>query len=537
MNVATDEYGNPFIILREQEQKQRLKGIDAHKSNILAAKSVADILRTSLGPKGMDKIVVSPDGEIVVTNDGATIMEKMNINNECGKLLVELSKSQDAEIGDGTTGVVILAGALLERSVELLEKGIHPIRIANGFEYACSIALKKLEEISLKNGTVSDIQNDLLFNSAMTALGSKVVSSQQEHFAKMAVDAVLAVADLDRRDVNFDLINIQGKPGGRLEESCIVNGIVLDKEMSHPQMNKKIENAKIALLTCPFEPPKPKTKHKIDIKSSSDFDVLFETEQKYFSEMIDKVVSSGANMVVCQWGFDDEANHMLSQRGLPSIRWVGGVEIELLAIATGAHIVPRFEDLAENKLGNAALVKEVTSGTEKDKLIFIEGCSKSKAVTVLIRGGNQMVVDEAKRCIYDALCVVRNLIRDSRVVPGGGASEIASSIAVQKAVESVSSIEQFAVEAFADALLSLPHALADNCGLDSISLVGEAKQKQVSQDDPNYGIDCDKLCVESMEKIKVFESLASKQHQLALATQAVKMILKIDDVIKPTELF
>lgn len=537
MTVAFDEYGNPFIILKEQEQKQRLKGIDAHKSNVLAAKSVADILRTSLGPKGMDKIVVSPDGEVVVTNDGATIMEKMNINNECGKLLVELSKSQDAEIGDGTTGVVILAGALLERSVELLEKGIHPLRIANGFEYACSIALKKLEEIALKKGEIFDAENDLLFNSAMTALGSKVVSSQQEHFAKMAVDAVLAVADLERKDVNFDLINIQGKPGGRLEESCVVNGIVLDKEMSHPQMSKQVNNAKIALLTCPFEPPKPKTKHKIDIKNSTDFDVLFETEQKYFSDMIDKVALSGANVVVCQWGFDDEANHMLSQRGLSSIRWVGGVEIELLAIATGAHIVPRFEDLSENKLGNAALVKEVTSGTEKDKLIFIEGCSKSKAVTVLIRGGNQMVVDEAKRCIYDALCVVRNLVRDNRVVPGGGASEIASSIAVQEVIESVSSVEQFAVEAFADALLSLPHALADNCGLDSISLVGEAKQKQISQKIPNYGIDCDNLRVGDMEEMKVFESLASKQHQLALATQAVKMILKIDDVIKPSELF
>ncbi|KAF7456412.1 putative T-complex protein 1, epsilon subunit (TCP-1-epsilon) [Cryptosporidium felis] len=537
MSIAMDEYGNPFIIFREQEQKQRLKGIDAHKSNILAAKSIADILKTSLGPKGMDKIVVSPDGEIVVTNDGATIMDKMNINNECGKLLVELSKSQDAEIGDGTTGVVILAGALLERSVELLEKGIHPLRIANGFEFACSVALKRLEEISINNEDIFNTENNLLFNSAMTALGSKVVSSQQKHFAQIAVDAVLAVADLDRRDVNFDLINIQGKPGGRLEESCVVNGIVLDKEMSHPQMNKEVENAKIALLTCPFEPPKPKTKHKIDIKNSSEFDALFETEKKYFTEMIEKVASSGANVVVCQWGFDDEANYMLSQHKLPSIRWVGGVEIELIAIATGANIVPRFEDLSENKLGNAALVKEVTMGTEKDKLIFIEGCSKSKAVTVLIRGGNQMVVDEAKRCIYDALCVVRNLIRDSRVVPGGGASEVASSIAVHASIDTVSSVEQFAVEAFADALLSIPHALADNSGLDSISLVGKARQEQISQNSSSFGIDCNNLCVGNMEKLNVFESLTSKQHQLALATQAVKMILKIDDVIKPSDLF
>ncbi|KAK6590540.1 T complex chaperonin [Cryptosporidium xiaoi] len=537
MNISMDEYGNPFIILKEQEQKQRLKGIDAHKSNILAAKSVADILRTSLGPKGMDKIVVSPDGEVIVTNDGATIMEKMNINNECGKLLVELSKSQDAEIGDGTTGVVILAGALLECSVKLLEKGIHPLRIANGFEYACSIALRRLEEISLKSEDILESGSDLLLRSAITALGSKVVSSQQEHFAKIAVDAVLAVADMERRDVNFDLINIQGKPGGRLEESCVVNGIVLDKEMSHPQMRKEINGAKIALLACPFEPPKPKTKHKIDIKNSEDYNLLFETEQKYFRDMVEKVISSGANVVICQWGFDDEANHMLSQSNLPSIRWVGGVEIELIAIATGANIVSRFEELSSSKLGSATVVKEVTSGTEKDKLIFIEGCSKSKAVTVLIRGGSQMVVEEAKRCIYDALCVVRNLIRDPRVVPGGGASEIALSIAIQEKVGSVSSVEQFAVEAFADALLSLPYALADNCGLDSVSLVGEAMQKQISTKKHSFGVDCNSLCVSDMRDQKIFESLASKQHQLALATQAVKMILKIDDLIKPSEQF
>ncbi|OII77283.1 TCP-1 CPN60 chaperonin family protein [Cryptosporidium andersoni] len=536
MSVAVDEYGNPFIIIREQDQKQRLKGIDAHKANILAAKSVADILKTSLGPKGMDKIIVSPDGEVVVTNDGATILDKMQINNECGKLLVELSKSQDAEIGDGTTGVVILAGALLERSIELLEKGIHPLRIASGYEYACSLALKRLEEIAVEHKNIFDRENKLLLSSAMTSLGSKVVSSRKEQFAKMAVEAILAVADIERKDINFDLISIQGKAGGRLEESRVVNGIVLDKEMSHPQMQKNIINAKLALLTCPFEPPKPKTKHKVDIKTAEDFEKLYNTEQQYFKKMITAVESSGANVVICQWGFDDEANHLLAQHKLPAIRWVGGVELELLAIATGAQIVPRFEDLESCKLGIASSVTEVSSGTDKDKMILIEGCGKSKAVTVLIRGGNQMVVDEAKRCIYDALCAVRNLIRDPKVVPGGGAPEIASFIAIQEAVDSISSIEQFAVRAFADALLSLPQALADNCGLDAISVVGEAQRRQITEKNHFLGIDCNDFTVANMMNRNIIESLASKQHQLALATQAVKMILKIDDIITPSEL-
>jgi len=252
--------------------------------------------------------------------------------------------------------------------------------------------------------------------------------------------------------------------------------------------------------------------------------------------MVDLVKKSGATFVVCQWGFDDEANHLLMMNKIPAVRWVGGVEIELIAIATGGRIVPRFEELTAAKLGTAAVIKEITTGTEKDQMIVIEECANSKAVTILLRGGNQMVVDEAKRCLHDALCVVRNLVRDDRIVPGGGASEIAAAIAVENAADQVKTVEQYAVRAFADALVALPEALADNCGLSAISTVGEARAKQIADKNPNIGIDCMQLGSADMMKQNVYESLISKQHQIELATQVVKMILKIDDVITPNEL-
>jgi T-complex protein 1 subunit epsilon len=423
--LAIDEFGNPFIIMEEQGRKKRLKGIEAHKANILAAKAVAETIRTSMGPKGMDKMVVGPDGDVLVTNDGATILEKMDVEHQIAKLLVDLSKSQDNEIGDGTTGVVIMAGALLDQSMGLIEKGIHPLRVAYGYEKACDVAVKRVEEIA----KTIDLQADdkaALNKAAVTALGSKVVSSRKEQLAKICVDSVLGVANLERRDVNFDLIKIEGKVGGKLEDTQLISGIIVDKDFSHPQMPKIVKDAKMCILTCPFEPPKPKTKHKLDIRTAEDYKKLHDREQQYFRDQIRLIKDSGANLVICQWGFDDEANHLLYQAKLPAVRWVGGVELELIAIATGGRIVPRFEELSADKLGKAGIVREITFGTTKDQMLVIEDCANSKAVTVLVRGGNQMVVDEAKRCLHDANCCVRNLIRDPRVVPGGGASEIAA---------------------------------------------------------------------------------------------------------------
>jgi len=316
--------------------------------------------------------------------------------------LVELSKSQDNEIGDGTTGVVVLAGALLEQAQALLDKGIHPLKIADGFEKACEIGVEKVEEIA----TELDIEindHEELIKCAMTALGSKVVSKQKRKLAEIAVKAVLGVADMERRDVNLDLIKLVGKTGGSIEDTTFIDGIVIDKEFSHPQMMKDVEDAKICILTCPFEPPKLKTKHNLEIKCKEDYEKLYEIEQKYFTDMVASVKDSGANMVLCQWGFDDEANHLLMHNKLPSVRWVGGVEIELIAIATGGRIVPRFQEITPEKLGKAGHVKEVQFGTTNEKMIVIEECSNSKAVTILIRGGNKMIVAEALRCIHDAI--------------------------------------------------------------------------------------------------------------------------------------
>lgn len=530
MSVVFDEFGRPFIILREQDKKQRLKGPEAIKSNIQAAVKVVNTLKTSLGPRGMDKMMVSPDGDVTVTNDGATILEKMQVNHQVAKLLVELSQSQDDEIGDGTTGVVVLAGALLEKSLELLDRGIHPTKISEGYDKACEFACEELEKISDRLEFSKD-NIEPLFNTAATTLNSKIINKFREKFAKMCVDAVLDVADIDRKDVNLDLIKVEGKTGGRLEDSCLVDGIVVDKEMSHPQMVKSIENAKIAILTCPFEPPKTKNKGAVEIDTVEKYNSLYDLEQGYFIEQVKKCKESGANLIICQWGFDDEANHLLLQNQLPAVRWVGGVEIELIAIATGGRIIPRFEELTPEKLGSAGRVREVTFGTTSDKMIFIENCSNTKAVTIFVRGGNKMIIEEAKRSIHDALCVVRNLVRDNRIVYGGGSAEIACSLRLSNEADKVTNVDQYAIRAFADALEFVPHALAQNSGYNPIEFVSNVKVEQIETKNPRLGVDCMSKGTRDMKDQGVFETLVGKQQQMRLASQVVKMILKIDDVI------
>lgn len=533
--VAVDEYGNQFIIMQDQENKKRLRGTDAHRANILAAKAIAESVRSSMGPKGMDKMVISPDGDVLVTNDGATILEKMDVSHHIAKLLVDLSKSQDNEIGDGTTGVVVMAGAMLEQALGLIEKGIHPLRIASGYEKACDVAVQRIAEIA----KTVDIQADgqaALRKAACTALGSKIISSRQDQLARICVDAVLSVADLDYGDVNFDLIKVEGKVGGKLEDTALIRGVIVDKDFSHPQMPKLVENARMAILTCPFEPPKPKTKHKLDIRSAEDYKKLHDTEQQFFKDQITNLKNCGANLVICQWGFDDEANHLLYQAKLPAVRWVGGVELELIAIATGGRIVPRFEELTEAKLGKAGIVREISFGTMKDTMLVLEDCANSKTVTVLVRGGNQMMVDEAKRCLHDANCCVRNLIRDPRVVPGGGASEMAANLAIQAAADKEQTIDQYSMRAFATALDVIPMALGENSGLNAIASMSATKALQQQEGNSWCGIDCMQTGEPDMWKQNVYETAASKTNQLRLATQVVKMILKIDDVITTVDM-
>ncbi|KAF2212277.1 hypothetical protein CERZMDRAFT_121191 [Cercospora zeae-maydis SCOH1-5] len=529
--ITQDESGRPFIIVRDQGRKKRTHGNEAVKNHILAARTVSSIVKTSLGPRGLDKILISPDGDITVTNDGATILSQMEIKDHIAKLLVSLSQSQDAEIGDGTTGVVVLAGALLEQAAELIDKGIHPIRIADGYDQACEVAVAELDRIS-DVMPFTRTETDNLYRCAKTSLGSKIVSKAHDQFAQMAVDAVLSVADLERKDVDFELIKVDGKVGGSLEDSLLVKGVIVDKDFSHPQMPSEVRDAKLAILTCAFEPPKPKTKHKLDITSVAEFKELQKYEQAKFTEMIQQIKDTGANVVICQWGFDDEANHLLLTNELPAVRWVGGPEIELIAIATNGRIVPRFEDLSAKKLGTAGVVREMSFGTTREKMLVIEECANSRAVTAFIRGSNKMIIDEAKRSLHDALCVVRNLVRDNRIVYGGGAAEIACSLAVEKAALNTPGLEQYSMRAFADALDAVPMALAENSGLSPIEALSELKARQSKGESRGrLGVDCMQTGSNDMKEHFVIDPLISKRQQLLLATQLCRMVLKVNNVV------
>lgn len=396
---------------------------------------------------------------------------------------------------------------------------------------ACKIAVQQLDDVADDINISTESSDSNLLKAAKTSLGSKIVSKSHDHFAQMAVDAVLAVADFERKDVDFELIKIEKKVGGSIEDSSLIRGVLLDKDFSHPQMPKHVEDCRIAILTCPFEPPKPKTKHKLDISTVEEFKVLQEYEQKKFQEMIDQVKESGANVVACQWGFDDEANHLLLANGLNAIRWIGGSELELLAIATNGRIVPRFEDLTAEKLGRAGTIKELEFGTTRDRMLVIEDCSNTKAVTCFIRGSNEMIAAEGVRALHDSICVVRNLVRDSRVVYGGGASELTCSIAVSEAADKQKGIDQYAFRAFAAALDTIPMTLAENSGLDPIETLSSLKAKQAIEKSSYLGVDCLGKGTNDMKELFVVDPLIGKKQQLLLATQLTRMILKINDVI------
>jgi T-complex protein 1 subunit epsilon len=531
-HLMFDDTGAPFMVIQEQQHQSRQTGVEALKSHILAARAVANVMKTSLGPRGLDKMLVSADGDITITNDGATIMKSMDVEHRIAKLMVELSTAQDDEVGDGTTGVIVLAGALLEQAETLLSKGIHPTKIADGFDLACKKSLEVLDSIAERFPIE---QKDQLIKSAVTSLGSKIVNKCLTHLAEIAVDAVLSVADKELRDVNFDFIKIIGKTGGRLEDTVLIKGVVIDKTLAHPQMPREIKDAKIAILTCPFEPPKPKNTVRLDIASEADYEALKKYERETFENMIKQVKDSGATLAICQWGFDDEATHLLYHHKLPAVRWVGGPEIELIAIATNGRIVPRFSELTPEKLGTAGIVRELTFGTGRDHYLCIENCPNTRAATIFIRASNQTVIDETKRALHDAMCVVRNLVRDDNIVYGGGSAELACSIAVSKEADKIAGLEQYAYRAFSDALDAIPMALAQNSGFSPIDAVTQLKALQIEKQNSAIGVDGMNLGTNDMKEQGVIETLNAKKQQLSLATQVVRMILKIDDVRLPND--
>ncbi|XP_065219644.1 T-complex protein 1 subunit epsilon-like [Planococcus citri] len=527
-HMTFDEYGRPFIILREQSEKEQISGVDVIKGHILAAKAVTSIMKSSLGPKSLDKAMLSPDGDLTVTNDGVTILQQMDVDHAIAKLLVELSECQDNGVGDGTTGVVVLAGALLEEVDKLIEKGIHPIRIADGFELAAQFCMKHLDSISEQISVENN--NDFLKRIAMTSLRSKIVSKCTEKFAEMAVEAVLKVADIENNFVDLERIKMEGKTGGSLEDTILVNGVVLDQQFSHSHMEKELTKAAIAIVGCGLEMPKPnQVKAYLEMASIDTFKEVKEYEQEIYNLMVNKLVEVGANCVVCQAGIEDTANYLLLRTNTIGLRYVSEREIELMRSATGAKVVARFEDLTYEKLGFAGSVRELSIGTDNNRLVLFEDCLNSSVVTILIRGGNSLV-SQAKRSFHDALCMIKNLILENKIVYGGGSCELSCAIAVSKEADKISTLEQYSFRAFADALESIPITLAENCGYSPIHLVTETKSRQILEENPFLGIDCMQEGTSDMKKQQVIETLRSKKQQILLAMQVVKQILKIDEV-------
>lgn len=500
------------------------------KRNINEVLNLSAILKTSFGPLGLDKVIKETSGNIIISNDGATILSKAKMKGEIRKMLAELSLSQDNEVGDGTTGAVILTGALLEQAEKLLDKGIHPIRIAEGFNYATDICMEfLLQQSQHLFGDLSDYS--FLLSASMTAMNSKVINRSKKKLAEICAKAVLVVSDLSRKEVNLDLIKIEGKVGANLENSMLIKGNLLNKEWSHPQMPKNIEDARICIITHPLEPPKPKNKHEIEIENVRAFKELEKTEIEFFYSIVSQLKNSGANVLVCQWGFDDEGNHLLLRNKISAIRWVSGLEIELIAISCGAQIVPRFNEITSSTLGFCGRIREFCIGTEFDRYLIFEDCPSAKSVTILIRGGSEMIIEEAKRAIIDAMSVVRNLIRDSRIVTGGGSIEMACAIKISNEAENSIGLKHYVLSAYSEALKTIPYVLAENSGYDPIRSISSLEKEQRESMNFNLGINCEKGSIDNMIKLRIFETLVSKQQQLQIATQMANAILRIDDII------
>jgi len=532
-------YGIPVIVLKEGTT--RSYGREALRNNITAARALAEILKTSLGPRGLDKMLVDSFGDITVTNDGATIVKEMEVQHPAAKLLVETAKAVDAEVGDGTTTAVVLAGELVGKAEDLLDQNIHPTIIIEGFKKAANKAIEILDEIAVKLD-IGDIEKPEerektkkeLYKIAYSALASKYLATPDimDKLINIAIDAVLKVAE-KRPDgtyrVRLDNIKIEKKKGASLAETKLIDGIVLDKEVVHPGMPRRVEKAKIALIDAPLEIEKPDITAKINITSPEQIKMFLDEETRLLKEMVDKIASTGANVVICQKGIDDVAQHFLAKKGILAVRRVKRSDMEKLERATGGRIVTSIRDLTEKDLGYAELVEERRVGN--DKMVFIEGCKNPKAVTILIRGASDMLVDDAERSFNDALHALRNVLRDPKIVPGGGAVEVELALRLRKFAETVGGKEQLAIQAFADALEEIVSVLAQTAGLDPLNTLMELR-KLHSEGKIAAGIDVlNGKVSEDMVSINVIDPVLVKKQVIRAATEAAAAILKVDDVI------
>lgn len=515
----------PVILLKEGATES--KGREAQKNNIAAAKIIAEVVHSSLGPRGMDKMLVDSLGDVTITNDGATILKEIDVQHPAAKMLVEISKTTDSEVGDGTTSAVVLAGALLKNAESLINQDVHPTIIVDGYRKAQRKVLQFLKEIA-EEVTAND--KHILAKIARTSMQTKLVRKDSDHLADLVVRAVVAVAEKEGTKfvVDQDDVKVEKKAGGSMKDSALVEGIVLDKEVVHSGMPKKITEAKIALINTALEIDKTEFDAKINISNPQQMKTFLDEENRMLKNMVDKVIASGASVLLCQKGIDDMAQHYLARAGILAVRRVKESDMAKLAKATGARIVTNLDDLFEKDLGIAQLVEE--RKIEEDRWVFIEGCKNPKAVTLLLRGGSQRVVDEVERSVHDAVMVVKDVMVNPSIVAGGGAPETYCATKLRHWAKSLEGREQLAVEKFADSLEEIPLTLSENAGMDPIDTLTTLRSKQL-KGEKWTGIDVMKAKVGNMKTGDIIEPLAVKNQIVTAATEAACMILRIDDVI------
>jgi len=520
--MAANLGGQPIFILKEGSQRTR--GRDAQSSNIAAAKAVAGAVRTTLGPKGMDKMLVDTIGDVVITNDGVTILKEMDIEHPAAKMMVEVAKTQDDEVGDGTTTAVVVAGELLKRSEDLLEQDVHPTVIAHGYRLAADKAQELIKDIAIE---VKADDIEMLTKIADTAMTGKGAEAAKEKLCDLVVRAVTMVAEEDNT-VDTDFIKIEKKVGGTIDDSEIIEGVVIDKERVHPGMPKAIENAKILLLNAPVEYKKTEVDAEISITSPDQLQMFLDEEEKMIKAIVDKVIASGANVLVCQKGIDDIAQHYLAKAGVLAIRRVKKSDMTKLSRATGASVVSSIDAIEASELGNAGSVEEKKVSGEE--MIFVTKCVNPKAVTLIVRGGTEHVVDELDRALEDALRVVSVAVEDKKFVAGGGAPEVELSLRLREYAATVGGRAQLAIEAFAAALEIIPRTLAENAGLDPIDMLVELRSEHEAGQ-KTAGLDVFEAKPTDMLVAGVIEPMRVKTQAIASAAEAAVMILRIDDVI------
>ena len=525
--------GQPILVLKEGTTRRR--GRDARSNNIMAARIIAEVLKSTLGPRGMDKMLIDSLGDVTITNDGAAILDEIDVEHPAAKMMVEVAKTQDDEVGDGTTTAVVLAGELLKKAEELLDQNIHPTIIVSGYRKAAEKAIETLNKIGIK---VDEENREVLKNAALTSMGSKAVKVAYDHLAEIAIDAVKQIVEErgGEKVVDIDHIQIMKKEGKSLLDTQLVKGMVVDKEVVHTGMPKRIENARIALINAPLEVEKTEFDAEIRIRDPSQMKAFLDQEAKILKDMVAKIKAAGANVVMCQKGIDDLAQHFLAKEGILAVRRVKESDMNKIARATGGRVVNNLEDLDPDDLGYAGLVEERKIG--EDKMVFIEECKNPKSVSILIRAGLERMVDEAERALKDALSVVKDIIEKPVIVAGGGAAEADVAKELRDYATKVGGREQLAIEAFADAVEVIPKTLAENGGHDPIDVMVNLRAGHEKADGAYMGVNVFTGEVENMYELGVVEPVKVKEQAIKSATEAASMILRIDDVIaasKPKE--